>query len=88
MPNQLSFERRKPATTKADILRAMRREHTNGANAITRREIAALVMRKVTPRLVSLIEELHADGQLQRGVMIWPNGAQGFVYAVLDNDHE
>jgi len=86
--NQLAFEARKPATTKDDILRAMQREHTNGVNAITRREIASLVMRKVTPRLVGLIEELHSEGRLQRGVMVWPNGAQGYVYAVVDKKHE
>ena len=79
---QMTLEERKTPTTADDIVRAMRREHENGAKSLTRRDIAALVARKVTPRLIGLIEELHADGKIARGVEIWPNGVSGYVYAL------
>lgn len=81
MTKQLELSERKPATTKEDILAAMVREHEHGATALSRKEIAGLVARKVTPRLIDLIEQLHADGKIARGVQIWTNGAQGYVYA-------
>lgn len=84
---QLTFEERKSPTTEADIIHAMKKEHQNGARNLTRRDIAALVTRKVTPRLITLIEGLHADGKIARGVEIWPNGVHGFVYAVKDDEH-
>ena len=84
---QLTFEERKSPTTEADIIRAMKKEHEHGTPHMTRREIAQLVARKVTPRLITLIEGLHADGKIARGVEIWPNGVHGFVYAVKEDEH-
>lgn len=82
MARNLTFEERKTPTTADDIVRAMRKGHQNGANSLTRRDIAQLVARKVTPRLIRLIEELHTDGKIARGVEIWPNGVRGYVYAL------
>lgn len=87
MLNQLAFEQRKSPTTKEDILRAMVRAHEHGAPSLTRRDIAALVARKVTPRLITLIEELHEDGKVKRGTAVWPNGAQGYVYAAWGDEN-
>lgn len=88
MARNLTFEERKSPTTKEDITRAMLKGHQNGSDKLTRRDIAALVARKVTPRLISLIEELHANGKIARGIEIWPNGVRGYVYALKDDNHE
>lgn len=84
----MTFEERKTPTTADDIMRAMLRAHQHGANSLTRRDIAALVSRKVTPRLITLIEGLHTDGKVARGVEIWPNGVRGYVYAAKGGEHE
>lgn len=85
---QMTLEERGSPTTKDDIARAMLKGHQSGAKNLTRKDIAQLVARKVTPRLISLIEELHADGKIARGVEIWPNGVRGYVYAVKDDSNE
>jgi hypothetical protein len=79
---QMTIEERKSPTTKEDIARAMLKGHQSGAKSLTRKDIAQLVARKVTPRLIGLIEELHTDGKIARGVEIWPNGVRGYAYAL------
>lgn len=82
MPNQLSLAQRRTPTTTDDIIHVMKKQHEQGVPNLTRSDIAQLVERKVTPRLIGLIEELHQSGKLKRGVHVWPNGAQGYVYAL------
>jgi len=84
---QMTLQERRNPTTADDIIRAMKREHEQGTPSLTRKDIAALVERKVTPRLITLIEELHERGTLQKGVAVWPNGVQGFVYALFGDSN-
>ena len=84
MEAQMSFEKRQGATTKEDILAVMKHSKEVGILMLSRREIAQLVARKVTPRLISLIEELHTDGVIMRGLYVLPNGAQAYTYVLKD----
>ena len=86
MVKQMTLADRKNPTTVEDIMRVMKKEHENGVPCLTRRDIAQLVERRVTPRLIGLIESLYEQGKLQRGLRVWPNGAQGYVYALF-GDH-
>lgn len=82
MPSQLALAQLRTPTTTDDILHVMKHQHEQGVPNLSRSDIAQLVERKVTPRLIGLIEELHQSGKVQRGVAVWPNGAQGYVYAL------
>lgn len=87
MYKQLGFEDFQRPTTHDDILNAFAHDQRIGAEWLTRRRIAQLCGRKVTPTMITLIEDLVKSGAIRREVWQWPNGAQGYRYRLAAN-HE
>lgn len=56
-------------------------EILRGSDApLTRTEIARALQRGKTPHLSALLDALVLEGVVQRGVRVFPNGVQGYVY--------
>ncbi len=51
---------------------------------LTRTEIARAIQRVKTPHLISMIEELVDEGVFRRWTKLYPNGVEGYVYALAD----
>jgi len=49
---------------------------------LTRTQIARHLKRRKTPHLITIIDDLVADGYLMRDVITFNNGVQGYVYAL------
>jgi len=63
-------------TTLMDLLDAFQ----DSEEWLSRAQICGRVMRRVTPRLISMIDELVACGELQQSVEPLPNGYKKFWY--------
>ncbi len=53
---------------------------SNGEEWLSRAEICGRVMRRITPRLIDMIEQLVTDGKLLRSTEPLPNGYKKFWY--------
>lgn len=51
---------------------------------LTRTEIARAIRREKTPHLITMIEELVDEGVFQRWTKLYPNGVEGYVYALVE----
>lgn len=51
---------------------------------LTRTEIARAIRRVKSPHLIDMIEELVDEGIFQRWTQLYPNGVEGYVYALAD----
>ena len=87
MHKQLSFEDYQRPTTHDVILNAFAHDQKLGLEWLTRRRIAQLCGRRVTPTMIALIEDLVKSGAIRREVWKWPNGAHGYRYQLVAN-HE
>jgi predicted transcriptional regulator len=62
--------------TRRMIIEILRQRDT----PLTRTEIARALQRGKTPHLSALVDDLVAEGTLQRAVRTFHNGVQGYVY--------